>query len=226
MDNNSNDLDWVREKLGIQEFVSVETIRSAEENAVTRVETDKGIFILKQGPNLEGEKDLLIWLDSKLPVPKVIAWQDGNEQDNLLMTYIEGEDLARFSEKISGEELVSLLAETLHLIHSIDISDCPFGKKNNNSVFIHGDACLPNFIFDESGLKGIIDLGRSGIGKEEDDLAAAIWSLDFNFGPELGAAFLRSYGFASPTNDDAERLKLKYENNWAERFEGNRENSC
>lgn len=207
------------EDLGIQDMIGATKIRSAEENNVRKIETEKGSYILKEGPDLLGEKDRLDWLEGKLPVPKVINWQDNNEQQKLIMSCIEGEDLALLSKKISKEELVKLLANTLQLIHSVDTTNCPFGKQGKDSVFIHGDACLPNFIFHNSELYGIIDLGDAGIGDREDDLAAAVWSLDFNHGPGLGVPFLKAYGLESPTNEDVDRLIHKYENDKEERFQ-------
>lgn len=206
------------EDLGIQDLIRVAKIRSAEENNVRKIETGKGNYIIKEGPNLLGEKERLDWLEDKLPVPKVIKWQGNNEQQKLLMSCIEGEDLALLSKKISEDELVKLLANTLQLIHSINTTNCPFGKQGKDSVFIHGDACLPNFIFHNSELSGIIDLGDAGIGDREDDLAAVVWSLDFNLGPGLGVPFLTAYGLQSPTDEDVDRLIHKYENDKEERF--------
>lgn len=218
MNNNLKIMDWVKEKLGTDDFLTVEKIRSAEQNNVFKVKTNNGNFILKQGPGLSSEKDRLVWLNGKLPVPKVIAWQNGNEQEELLMTCIEGEDLAFLSKKIPKEELTKLLASTLRQIHSVDIKDCPFGEKNKDFVFVHGDACLPNFIILDGKLSGIIDLGDSGIDNKEKDLAAAVWSLDYNYGPALGVPFLEAYGIPSPTNKEVEILRLKYESDWSERF--------
>lgn len=215
----SDELKQELENLGIQDLVRVAKIRSAEENNVRKIETGKGNYILKEGPNLLGEKERLDWLEGKLPVPKVINWQDNSEKQKLLMSCIVGEDLALLSKKISKKELVKLLANTLQLIHRVDVTNCPFGKQSKDSVFIHGDACLPNFIFHNGELSGIIDLGDAGIGDRENDLAAAVWSLDFNFGPGLGVPFLTAYGLQSPTDEDVDRLIHKYENDKEERFQ-------
>ena len=219
MNDDFNNLDWIKEKLGIQDFLGVKKLRSDKQNNVLKIETKKGSYILKQGINLINEKERLFWLDDKLPVPQVIAWQDHGNKQELLMTFIEGEDLAQLSKKIPKERLVDLLADTLHSIHRIDIADCPFGKKNKDSVFIHGDACLPNFIVHNNKLSGIIDLGEAGIGEREDDLAAAVWSLEYNFGEGMGVSFLTAYGIDFPTALDVERLRLKYESGRPQRFQ-------
>lgn len=111
----SDELKQELEDLGIQDLIRVVKISGAEENNVRKIETEKGNYILKEGPNLLGEKERLDWLKDKLPVPKVINWQDNDEQQRLLMSCIEGEDLALalLSKTISKEELVKLLANTL-----------------------------------------------------------------------------------------------------------------
>jgi len=215
---NLNNILWVKKILGTKEISGIEKIRSAEQNSVFKIETDLGSYILKEGPNLAGEKDRLVWLEGKLPTPKVVGWQEQSGQDMLLMTCIEGDDLANLVRKIPTEKVVQILAQTLHMIHDTDISKCPFGEKTADSVFIHGDACLPNFILLGEQLNGIIDLGNAGIGTKETDLAAAVWSLNYNYGPELGVPFLETYGVPSPTEEYAEELILKYEGDWSERF--------
>ncbi|MCX6808665.1 MAG: phosphotransferase [Candidatus Berkelbacteria bacterium] len=199
----------------------MEKIRSAKENNVLKINTDNGRYILKQGPELSGERDRLNWLDGKLLVPRVVIWREKEGRDDLLMTCVEGEDLAQLSKIIPKEDLVNFLATTLRLVHSIDISDCPFEKIEKGFVFTHGDACLPNFMFQNGKLSGIIDLGDAMIGDREIDLAAAVWSLDFNFGAGLGIPFLQAYGISDPSERDVDRLIRKYESNWSERFRSN-----
>ncbi|HYW30489.1 MAG TPA: phosphotransferase, partial [Gemmatimonas sp.] len=44
---------------------------------------------------------------------------------------------------------------------------------------------------------GLIDCGRAGIGDRHQDVALAIRSLTYNWGPEAVAPFLASYGWPS-----------------------------
>jgi len=205
----TGDLGWVEAEIG--DCLAITKLRSAEKNAVFKIQTKKGDYVLKQGPGLERERDRLLWLDGRLPVPKVTGWQKKDSGDELLMTYVEGHDLAHLIKKIDGNTVVNVLADALHLVHKTDISDCPFGEKKENSVFVHGDACLPNFIFKEGKLNGIIDLADAGIGTVETDLSAAVWSLNFNLGPSLGVTFLRAYGAKIATEEYVERLIERYE---------------
>jgi len=49
-------------------------------------------------------------------------------------------------------------------------------------VLVHGDFCLPNVLVMEGSLTGVIDVGRAAIASPEVDLAAGVWSLQYNFG--------------------------------------------
>ncbi len=67
-------------------------------------------------------------------------------------------------------------------------------------VFCHGDACLPNYLLErvrseQYHLSGLIDLGRAGIADRWQDLALLVRSLGENgYGPELQAYALECYG--------------------------------
>lgn len=51
-------------------------------------------------------------------------------------------------------------------------------------VFSHGDYCLPNILYDGNTLKGMIDLGRAGIGSKWMDISLAVRSLRYNLGSD------------------------------------------
>lgn len=62
-------------------------------------------------------------------------------------------------------------------------------------VVCHGDACNPNFLLDDDGeLSGYVDLGNLGIADRWADLAPALMSLGWNYGPGWEPAFLDAYG--------------------------------
>lgn len=70
-------------------------------------------------------------------------------------------------------------------------------------VVTHGDACLPNAIFDGGTFSGFVDCGRCGRADRYQDLALAARSIDSNFGAKLVAAFFGAYGIDSV---DAEKV--------------------
>lgn len=78
----------------------------------------------KQG-ELEAEYRNLSWLQGRLPVPEIIEWFQNDEFDYLLMSGLDGKML-RDDEYLRNPELaVSLLAEGINMIRSLDIGGCP-----------------------------------------------------------------------------------------------------
>jgi len=59
------------------------------------------------------------------------------------------------------------------------------------SRFVHGDACLPNFLTRDGVLTGIVDLGGAGVGHPAQDWALALRSMRNNFGVEAEKALLK-----------------------------------
>ncbi len=72
-------------------------------------------------------------------------------------------------------------------------------------VVAHGDACNPNFLFcDDGQFTGYVDLGRVGVADLWADLAPALLSLGWNFGPGLEPLLLAGYDI------DLDQTKLDY----------------
>ncbi|MBN1971496.1 MAG: aminoglycoside 3'-phosphotransferase [Candidatus Delongbacteria bacterium] len=77
---------------------------------------------------LKHEVDIMNWLNGKIPVPKVLHYDENEHYEFLLMTEIKG--FPSFSEELSDKsKTMTDLAKGLKLIHSLDISDCPFNEK-------------------------------------------------------------------------------------------------
>jgi aminoglycoside 3'-phosphotransferase-2 len=70
-------------------------------------------------------------------------------------------------------------------------------------VVTHGDACLPNAIFDDGSFRGFVDCGRCGRADRYQDLALAARSINSNFGGNFAAEFFGAYGIDSV---DAEKV--------------------
>lgn len=105
--------------------------------------------------------------------------------------------------------IIARLAAALRAVHAVDIADWPFGGVG--PVLVHGDACLPNFLFQGDHLSGCIDVGDMRLGDPEVDLAAAVWSLQYNVGRGHGLALLREYGVMDADEEKVERLRRSYE---------------
>ena len=130
---------------------------------------------------------------------------------SVLTEEMKGKNLKVLSKEWAAEKVVTKIAEAIRVFHNVDAAGCPFGVAKDGDVLIHGDASLPNFIFEGDNLSGYIDLGDMAIGNKETDFAAAIWSLQFNLGKGYGKMFLEKYGMRGVTEEGVERLRLKYE---------------
>lgn len=173
----------------------------------------KGNYFLKLKTNSDfsSEIERLNWLKDKLPVPEVIGSIQNEDVGALLLTAIEGKNLAALSKQWSVENVIDELVRVLHLFHATDPSGWPFEKPEEGMVLVHGDACLPNFIFSEESFGGYIDVGEAALASPEIDLRAAIWSLQYNLGAGHGVSFLKKYGYHDSTEERAEQLRLEYE---------------
>lgn len=64
-----------------------------------------------------------------------------------------------------------------------------------SDTVIHGDMCLPNFLFSPMRFTGFIDIDGGGIGDRHYDLFWALWSMTFNFKTQgFNELFLNAYG--------------------------------
>lgn len=79
-------------------------------------------------------------------------------------------------------------------------------------AFIHGDACLPNFILkDASHFYCFIDLGLAGFSDRHIDLFWAIWSLHYNLQDATYAELFLDYYGREYVNMDKLRLVAAFE---------------
>jgi len=76
---------------------------------------------------------------------------------------------------------------------------------SESPVLTHGDACLPNVIFDGDAVAGFVDCGRAGAADAYQDLALAAHSIAGNLGPAWVVPFFEAYGLSLP---DDRKLRL------------------
>ena len=177
---------------------------------VWRLAGDSGAVFVKRAAELEGEKSRLEWLAGRLPVPEVVGFVRANGDDWLLTREIPGVPLYDASLGWEPPRVARRFGEILRAIHSVDVSECPFGAAAESHVLIHGDYCLPNVLVQEGGLAGLVDMGRAGRGDPRDDLAAAFWTLHYNYGHGFAPDFLDAYGAPPMTDREIERLRRRY----------------
>ena len=201
-------LTWACSLAGAEPSASTRVL-SNEVNKVYCLDFGEQCFFLKFGPRLQREYERLRWLEGRLPTPCPIGFTSEGGADALLMSAVVGDSLASLSTSLSPQAVIARLAMALRDLHATPAADWPFGGEGG--VLVHGDACLPNFLFMGDHLSGYIDVGDMALADPEIDLAAAVWSLQYNMGSGHGLAFLREYGVVGATEDEVERLRLSYE---------------
>ncbi len=80
--------------------------------------------------DVEREKDIMLWLKGKLPVPEVLYFEKYGGWNFLLMSEIDGAMCLEEKPK----KIVELYTECIKLFQSIDISDCPFNNNTDNRL--------------------------------------------------------------------------------------------
>ena len=85
--------------------------------------SDRVLKIEKTSELSDGEYQILLWLEGKLPCPRVIAFARENGFNYLLMTRLQGKMACRCD--FPEEEVSRMLAEGLRMLWKTDISDCP-----------------------------------------------------------------------------------------------------
>ena len=85
-------------------------------------------FVLKTGRYREQDKEMvgmMRWLEGKLPVPKVLVYEQDGEEQYLLMSRVKGKMACDPFYMEQPETLVKILAEGIRMLWQVDISDCP-----------------------------------------------------------------------------------------------------
>ena len=203
-------LTWASSIAG-EGITSALQVGSNEINQVFRLTLAHQDLFLKTGPSLRSEYERLQWLHGRLPCPRPWGFTTMGDKDAVLMSAIPGRDLAGLCQSLPSSVIITRLAAALQTMHATPIDDWPFENRENGTVLVHGDACLPNFVYLDDRLSGYIDLGDLAVATPETDLAAAVWSLQYNLGPGHGGAFLSAYGWPSADAVEVERLRQMYE---------------
>ena len=89
---------------------------------------DMVLKIEKNSASSENERELLVWLDGKLPVPKVLEFEIMDGYSFLLMSKLRGEMACSDGSISKMNETVKALARGLMMLWQINISDCPLSN--------------------------------------------------------------------------------------------------
>lgn len=93
------------------------------------IKTEYPTLFLKVGKGLNSEQKRLLWLESKLLVPRVIAYSSLEKQEYLLLTEVPGFPADDKKWLTNIHSLVEMLAEQVHVIHSLPPIGCPFDAR-------------------------------------------------------------------------------------------------
>jgi aminoglycoside phosphotransferase len=177
---------------------------------VWRLGGESRAVYVKRAADLAGERDRLAWLAGRWPVPEVVGFFHAAGDDWLLTREAPGVPLYHPSVGLPPSGVAGLLGRILRDVHRTDATGCPFGVAKPGHVLIHGDFCMPNVLVADGKLSALIDVGGAGLGDPRDDLAAGVWTLQYNYGPGLAREFLDAYGAAAMTDAQIERLRRRY----------------
>lgn len=89
---------------------------------------DMVLKIEKAGEAFDRMVTVMQWLQGKLPVPEILAYEEANGMNYLLMGRITGKMSCDIYYLEHPEEMVALLAQGLKLLWAVDISDCPYRR--------------------------------------------------------------------------------------------------
>jgi kanamycin kinase len=177
---------------------------------VWRLEGPARVVYVKRAAHLGGERDRLAWLLGRWPVPELIGLYHAFGDDWLLTHAVRGVPLSDTSLRWEPARMARRLGEILRGLHAVDATGCPFGEAGPGHVLVHGDYCLPNVLVENGQLTALVDVGGAGLGEPAVDLAAGVWTLQYNYGPSHAREFLDAYG-APPMSDAAiEKLRRRY----------------
>ena len=167
------------------------------------------VFV-KRAADLTAERDRLEWLRGRWPVPQLVGLFREPGDDWMVTRAVEGVPIYDPSIAWPPERAARKLGDILRVLHATDAPDCPFGVKKPGHILVHGDYCLPNVLVKQGELSALVDVGLSGLGSPEVDLAAGVWTLHYNYGKGFARTFLEAYGWPPMTDAAIEKLRRKY----------------
>ena len=92
-------------------------------------------FVVKVQPRaplaastLQQERERLRWFAGRVPVPRVMAYEDDGEHEYLAMTRVPGIPMSDPDAALHPERMVSLLARALRELHALPARECPFNR--------------------------------------------------------------------------------------------------
>jgi aminoglycoside phosphotransferase len=167
-------------------------------------------LFVKRAAELGAERDRLEWLAGRWPVPELIGLFHAVGDDWLVTRAAAGVPMFDASVGWEPKRVAATLGGVLKQLHAADASGCPFGVRKPGHVVIHGDYCLPNVLVEGGRLSAVVDVGLAGLAGPETDLAAGVWTLQYNYGKGFARDFLDAYGWPPMSDEAIEKLRRRY----------------
>jgi kanamycin kinase/aminoglycoside 3'-phosphotransferase-2 len=158
---------------------------------------------------LAAERDRMTWLKGRLPVPEVVGYAVAAGKEWLVTTAIPGLCACDSNLTMPRRDVVRGMARALRRIHALP----PDGAETRGAetraalaallarprpaedpVFVHGDYCEPNIMFDDGEVSGFIDLGFAGVADRYSDFCCVANTLNRNGDGALLESFFSEYG--------------------------------
>ena len=205
-------INWAKDLLGGDATVVKEP--HGDEGAVYKINSEKDNYFLKIkiGSDFSKERERLQWFKDKILVPEVMGFTEKDGVGAMLLTALPGKNLAVLCKEWPVEKVIDKLADALHQFHKTSTEGWPFDEFDSKKILVHGDACLPNFIFNDGLFSGYIDVADARLADVEVDLSASVWSIQYNLGKGHGTYFLEKYGYKDFSEESVEKLRIQYEN--------------
>ena len=82
----------------------------------------------------QGTVEIMRWLEGRLPVPRILAYETAGDQEYLLMTRVQGKMACDREYLDAPDRLLPLLAEAIRMLWQVDISRCPRSRSLNEEL--------------------------------------------------------------------------------------------
>lgn len=117
-----NDYQWQRITLGLSQSQTY-LLSGVPSNLYIKIQS------LTAAESLLHEKERLVWLQGKLPVPEVVYYGQDDANEYLLMTEIEGVNASDKAYEGMLPQLMQQLAIGLRILHEVPVEGCPLTKR-------------------------------------------------------------------------------------------------
>lgn len=95
---------------------------------------DMVLKIEREQEESNNEYKMMEWLESKIPVPKILYFQKIDGVNYLLMSRIEGKMACEKELLTNPNRLVELLCDGLKMLWNVDIANCPINNSIDNKL--------------------------------------------------------------------------------------------